>query len=360
VRTQPPQPNPHGAGFFAFQAPEVPAVQPRAPALLPLTRGGFPFASTLSCEGEIAMAYVSTEPGGGSALSAPPPGRPSWSGLLQFSLVSIPVKAYPAVTTTDVVHFNQLHSDCGQRIRYEKRCPVHGPVEAAAIVKGYPYAPNRYVVVEPAELDKLRPALDRALRLERFVEAQQIDPVLFAGRSLYLIPDGLAAVRPFRVLNESLRQRGKWAVGRVVLSGHRQVALLRPAGVVLAVDLLHYPAQVRAAPAAGDAGSEATPEELSLANMLIDSASGTVDWSQYRDESAAELRALVEAKVAGQPLAESADEPTSVLSLLDALKESVAAIGAQNKPKQPTPAGDARNNEPDEPRKRQRKQRRSA
>jgi len=304
----------------------------------------------------MASDCISPESGGGSPRSAPPPGRPSWSGLLQFSLVSIPVKAYPAVSTSDAVHFNQLHADCGQRIRYEKRCPVHGPVEAAAIVKGYPYAPDRYVVVEPAELDKLRPARDRALRLERFVEAQQIDPVLFAGRSLYLVPDGLAAGRPFRVLNESLRQRGKWAVGRVVLSGHRQVALLRPAGVVLAIDLLHYPAQVRAAPAGGD-GSEATPEELSLASMLIDTASGPVDWSQYRDETAAELRALVDAKVTGQPLAEAADESTAVLSLLDALKQSVAAVGGQNVSKQSVTALSNQTTEQSvEPRKRQRKE----
>jgi DNA end-binding protein Ku len=307
----------------------------------------------------MACDSVSTEPGRSSALSALPPGRPSWSGLLQFSLVSIPVKAYPAVSTSDAVHFNQLHADCGQRIRYEKRCPIHGPVEAAAIVKGYPYAPDHYVVVEPAELDKLRPARDRALRLERFVEAQQIDPVLFAGRTLYLIPDGLAAQRPFRVLNEALRQRGKWAVGRVVLSGHRQVALLRPAGVVLAIDLLHYPTQVRAAPAVADTSGAAAPEELRLAGTLIDSASGPVEWSQYRDETATELRALVEAKIAGQPLAETADEPAAVLSLLDALKQSVAAVGGKDVSKQSVTAiSNQTTEQPAEPRKRQRKERR--
>ena len=310
------------------------------------------------------MVQDSTPPESGAcnsmAIAAPPSGRPSWSGLLQFSLVSIPVKAYPAVSSSETVHFNQLHADCGQRIRYEKRCPVHGPIEAAAIVKGYPYAPDHYVVVEPAELDRLRPARDRALRLERFVEAQQIDPVLFAGRSLYLIPDGLAAGRPFRVLNDSLRQRGKWAIGRVVLSGRRQVALLRPAGVVLAVDLLHYPAEVRAAPAQRDVGSGATPEELKLANMLIDSASGPVDWSQYRDETAAELRALVEAKVAGRPLAEAADEPTTVLSLLEALKQSVAAVGHNVSKQSVTALSNQPTEQPAEPRKRQRKQRRTA
>jgi Ku70/Ku80-like protein len=71
-----------------------------------------------------------------------PRGRASWSGLLRLSLVAVPVKAYPAVSTSDEVHFNQLHADCGQRISYQKYCPQHGPLETGAIVRGYQYAPG--------------------------------------------------------------------------------------------------------------------------------------------------------------------------------------------------------------------------
>jgi DNA end-binding protein Ku len=122
-----------------------------------------------------------------------PYGRPSWSGLLQFSLVGIPLKAYPAVRTRDVPTAHLLHADCGQRLRYAKHCPVHGPIDAAAIVRGYEYGPGQHVVAQPDELDRLRPAQDKALRLERFLAPGQLDPLLFAGRSLYLVPDGKAA-----------------------------------------------------------------------------------------------------------------------------------------------------------------------
>jgi non-homologous end joining protein Ku len=138
--------------------------------------------------------------------------------------------------------------------------------------------------------------------------------------------------------------------------------------VILAIDLLHYPSQVRTAPAFGQAGAAASPEELQLASMLIDSASGSLDWSQYRDDTAAELRALVEAKLAGQPLADSAEEPAAILSLLDALKQSVAAAG-QVTAKQDVPAVTVRgqdvakqsvsrcqNIDPRAPRRRQRKE----
>lgn len=264
------------------------------------------------------------------AIAAAPRGRASWSGMLRLSLVAVPVKAYPAASSSEAVHFNQLHADCGQRIAYEKRCPVHGVVEAAEIVKGYQYAPGQYVVIDADELESLRSAQDKALSLERFVDAREIDPVAFSGRCLYLLPESPAAQRPYLLLAEAMHQRSKWAVGRVAMSGHRQVVVVRPHGRMLAMDVLHDPGQLRSSAwlEAELQPLETSPEELQLAGMLIDSASGAVDWAQYRDDMPDKLAALVEAKVAGRELAPPAEEPLQVLKLLDALKQSVAC--AQN------------------------------
>src|ERR1700722_3849711 len=188
------------------------------------------------------LPFTSAAPGSGS--------RPCWSGLLQFSLVSIPLKAYPAVRTRDVPVAHLLHANCGQRLRYAKHCPLHGNVDAAAIVRGFEYGPGRHVVVEADELDQLRPAAERALRLERFVTPEQVDPLRYGGRSLYLLPDGPAAESGDGVLHAALRQRGRWALGRVVLSGHRQLVLLRPTAAVFVLHVLHYPEQLRPCPPA--------------------------------------------------------------------------------------------------------------
>ena len=169
-----------------------------------------------------------------SDQAAPASNRPTWSGLLQLSLVGIPVKAYPAVRTNEACHFHLLHADCGERIRYAKHCPVHGAVDAAAIVRGFAYAPGRHVVLAPEELDALRPSRDRALCLECFLDPAQLDPALFSGRSLYLLPDRPAAERGYQVLCDTMRQRRRWAIGRVVFGGHRNVVLVRPAGGGLA------------------------------------------------------------------------------------------------------------------------------
>ncbi len=265
-----------------------------------------------------------------SGHTAPPSTRPTWSGLLQLSLVGIPVKAYAAVCTSEPGHFHLLHADCGERIRYAKHCPVHGTVDASAIVRGFAYAPGRHVVLDPAEVEALRPARDRALRLERFIEPAQLDPALFSGRSLYLMPDGPAAERGYDVLRDTMRQRCRWAIGRVVLAGHRNVVLLRPTTTALVLHVLHYSELLRACPAAPASKRKdgATSEEHRLAGILVDAASGAVAWETFRDDSAAELRALVDAKIQGQqPHADPS--AATVLPLLDALKKSVSAATAE-------------------------------
>jgi DNA end-binding protein Ku len=258
--------------------------------------------------------------------AAPTRGRPSWSGLLRLSLVNVPVKAYPAVASAATSPFHLLHDGCGQRIRYAKNCPQHGPVEGDAVVRGYEYARDQFVVIEAEEMNKLRPVKDRALVLEQFLPVQEVAPTFFAGRSLYLYPDGPAAQHPYNVLVEALHHAGQGALGRVVLSNQRQVVLVRASSRLLVVDVLHYPSQVRnvASWEADLPQSAATDSERQLAEQLIALASGPVDWERYQDTSAAELAALVEAKRARQPAPKAAEEPT-VLRLLDALKQSVAA-----------------------------------
>jgi DNA end-binding protein Ku len=240
--------------------------------------------------------------------------------------VAVPVQAYPAVSSSATAcpcHF--LHADCGQRLSYQKHCPEHGPVPAEAIVRGYEYAPDHYVVMDADELEQLRPARDKALVLEQFVPVGDIDPTFYAGRSLYLVADGLAAQHPYRVLAEAMQQTGQAALGRVVLSSQRQLVLVRPWGRLLVLDVLHYPAQVRsqAGYAADQAPAAATEAERALARQLITLVSAPLDWTRYPDGRAEELAALIQAKIAQQPPPTPAEEP-AVLNLLEALKQSVA------------------------------------
>ena len=255
----------------------------------------------------------------------PPRGRPSWSGLLRISLVSVPVQAYPALNRAAACHFHFLHAACGQRINYQKHCPQHGAVPAEAIVRGYEFAPDQYVIMEAEELEQLRPARDKALVLEQFVPVGDIDPTFYAGRSLYLVADGVAAQHPYRVLAEAMQETGQAALGRVVLSSQRHLVLVRSCNRLLVLDVLHYPAQVRSHTGSGAdrAPAAATEAERALARQLIALASAPLDWGRYRDSGAEELAALIQAKMAQQPPVAPAEEPV-FLNLLEALQQSVA------------------------------------
>ena len=232
------------------------------------------------------------------AAAPAPRGRATWSGLVRLRLLAFPVKAYPVAVSAPQTPCHQLHAGCGQRLRYEKQCPVHGPVDAGAVARGYFYAPDQYVLLDEAALDQLRPAQDKALVLDYCLDPARVDPLLFSGRSLYLLPDGPAAHPPYDVLAQALQDRHQGAVGRVVLSGQRHLALLRPAGRVLTLHVLHFPAQLRArAPLEADLRAAAvSDEERTFAGLLLEASSpAIVPWATYHDDTADQLAALVEA-----------------------------------------------------------------
>jgi DNA end-binding protein Ku len=110
------------------------------------------------------------------------PARSSWKGYLKLSLVSVPVKAYTASSSAGGVSLNQLHEECNSRIRYIKTCPIHGEVESSEIVSGYEFSKGQYVVIDPSEIDKLRPESDKAINVDHFIAASAIDPVYYSGK----------------------------------------------------------------------------------------------------------------------------------------------------------------------------------
>src|SRR5688500_14784070 len=96
--------------------------------------------------------------------------RTVWKGFLQFHLVSVPVKAYTAaVSGSGKIQLNQLHAECHSRIKYGKTCPTHGEVQADQIVSGYEFATNKYVIIDPDELDKLRSPSEKAVTIRHFI-----------------------------------------------------------------------------------------------------------------------------------------------------------------------------------------------
>jgi DNA end-binding protein Ku len=265
------------------------------------------------------------------------PARYSWRTYLRLSLVSIPVEGYNAVEPGACeVHLNQLHEACHSRIRYEKVCPVHGQVTQDEIVSGYQYAKDEYVVIEPDELDKLRPETEKSIRIDAFVSSDTIDPIYLDGRIYYVRPNGAVGVKPFGVLYKAMVEMKRDAVGEALLFGKERFFVLRPFHGLFALEMLNLPQCMRK-PEDLDFDAESIDvgkEERELAETLIRSATRRkFDLSQYHDLYSERLRALVEAKVAGREIVAPPEaEPPQVVNLMDALRRSVEQAHARPLP----------------------------
>ena len=240
---------------------------------------------------------VTTPPTHAHHEHAAPASRASWSGQLQFGELLVPVKAYAAIASPPETPLRQLHSVCGERIEYKKLCPKHGVVPSNEIIKGYPYQPDQYVRLSTDDLERLQPTDDKTIHLERFVDPGAIDLVLLAGRSLFLLPANPAAHHSFAGLQQAIRQSGKWGVGKTVLSGKRQIVLLRPEESFLIVHTMHHPSLRRAVNSAERAESDLPAKELRSLGREINSANGEIPWNEFKDDSDQRLAQLVQAKL---------------------------------------------------------------
>ena len=165
-----------------------------------------------------------------------------WTGTISFGLVTVPVKLYSAVDRK-TVRFHQLSGKSGVRVAQKRVDPATGEeVAYADIVKGYELAPDRYVVIEPGELDALEPKKTKTIEIEEFVDLSQIDPV-FYDHPYYLAP-GTGGAKPYRLLLEAMRETGKVAIARVVIRSKEQLVALRPIGDALGMATMLFADEV--------------------------------------------------------------------------------------------------------------------
>jgi DNA end-binding protein Ku len=262
--------------------------------------------------------------------------RAIWSGAIAFGLVTVPVKLFSAVSRKSV-RFHQLNGRTGVRIQQKRVDPSTGEeVAYEDIVKGYELTPDRYVVIEPEELEALDPKKTRAIEIEQFVALEEIDPIYF-DHPYYLAP-GAGGVKPYRLLLEAMRETGRVAIATVVIRSKQQLVAVRPMGDdVLGMATMVFPDEIIDPSSIEELEAvqevEINPRELEIAQQLIDSLAGPFDPDAYRDTYRDEVLALVERKAQGeqiavQPSVEEEEEP--VPDLMSALKASLDAVRSRD------------------------------
>jgi DNA end-binding protein Ku len=268
--------------------------------------------------------------------------RAIWSGAISFGLVNVPVKLYSA-TSPKSVRFHQLSAKTGARIK-QKRVDASTGEEVAYedLVKGYELAPDRYVVIEPEELEALDPKATHTIDIEEFVDLVEIDPIYYDNS--YFIAPSTGGAKPYRLLLEAMRESGRVGIGRVVLRSKQQLCALRPTGDVLTLSTMLFGDEVLHSDNLDELDAirdtETSERELAMAEQLIESLSGEFDPTRYRDEYRDQVLALIERKASGEEIAPApAAQPATAAApdLMAALEASLAAVTASASASAPKP-----------------------
>jgi DNA end-binding protein Ku len=258
-------------------------------------------------------------------------GRSIGSLTVSFGLVAIPVKLFTANQSSNAISFNLLHKADGSRLRQQYICQKDGAVvERDDMVKGYEFAKDQYVRFTPEEIKAMDEAGSHAVEISEFVPIESIDPVYY-DKTYYLAPDKGAA-KPYALLTEALKQAKRCGVGRWAARGKGYLVILRPIGDVLAMQQLHYAADVRTASEVEIPKPEVKPAELKLAQQLIDAqTSEKFDPEAYKDEVRGRIEAAIRKKVdEGQEITMVEPPPPGdgkVIDLMEALRASLEKRG---------------------------------
>lgn len=261
--------------------------------------------------------------------------RAIWSGSIGFGLLNVPVKLYSA-TSSHSISFRELRASDGSRIRHRRVAEADGEeVPNEEIVKGYELGSERYIVLERSELEALDPAKSREIRVLDFVKLGEIDPVYF-DRPYLLAPDK-GAERAYSLLVRAMSESEMVAIARFVLRNREKLAALRPIGPALSITTMRFADEVVSPDEIADtlpADDTVEERELEMARKLIDSLVTEFEPEAYEDEYRHELMALIERKAAGEEIVSPEPDspaPTRAPDLMEALKESVAAVRAEDR-----------------------------
>ena len=262
--------------------------------------------------------------------------RPTWQGHLKLSLVTCPVVLYSALSTTSDVRFHLINPKTNNRIRMITTDAETGkPLERSDLVKGYEVDKDKYVILDAEDFDAVRLESTKAIDIEHFVPAEEIDR-LYWDHPYCMVPDGKLAAEAFAVIREAMEKVGKVALGRVVMNTRERVLALEPRGKGILATTLRSNDEVRDVDAifAQAASASSDKDMIAIAQKIIAQKASKFSPKLFTDRYETALRALIDKKLKGKKIVAAAEpEDTNVIDLMDALKKSLGGSATRSAPK---------------------------
>jgi len=166
---------------------------------------------------------------------------------------------------------------------------------------------------------------NHTMNIEVFVDEDEVD-VIYQDAPYYLAPDGAMAEETFAVLREAMRQSGKLAIARLVLTNRERVITIGARENGMFVTVLRNPSEVRGTAEYFGNIPEVKPEAemLQLAEKLIEQKVKPFNPKDYEDRYEVALIQMIREKLKGhKPIIAAAPERGNVINLMDALKASL-------------------------------------
>jgi len=253
--------------------------------------------------------------------------RAYWKGSLKLSLVTCPVALYPASTSVEKTRFHMINKETGNRLKQQMIDAETGEVvESDQKGRGYELSKGKYVEIEKEELEAVQIDSNHTIDIDSFVPKDEIDQ-RYLNHPYYIVPDGKAGVDAFAVIRDAMKDQDRVALGRIVLTNREHVMTIEPYGRGLLATTLRYPYELRDAEDyfEGIKSPKISKDMIDLAVHILDTKAAHFDPSTFKDEYETALKKLVKRKAAGKPIeaAKPEEKPSNVVSLMDALKQSV-------------------------------------
>lgn len=253
--------------------------------------------------------------------------RAYWKGTLKLSLVSCPVRLYPASTSVEKTRFHMINRETGNRLKQQMIDSETGDVvEGDHKARGYELTKGKYVEIDKDDLEAVQIESTHTIEIDSFVPKDEIDK-RYLDHPYYIVPDGKAGADAFAVIRDTMKKSDRVALARIVLTNREHVMAIEPLGKGLVGTTLRYPYELRDESEYFDdiRTAKITKDMVELAGHILQSKAAHFDPSKFKDEYEDALKALVRRKAAGKPIKTPAREerPDNVVNLMDALKQSL-------------------------------------
>ena len=224
--------------------------------------------------------------------------RSIWKGSLGFGLVSIPVKLYSAIESSNL-DLDMLDSRDHSRIRYQRvNEHTHKEVPYDKIVKGYKINDD-YVIVEEQDFEAAAPEKSKVIEIESFVDIADVNP-MFYETSYYTEPD-TKNNKAYALLIQALIKSKKAGLARFVLRNTESLCIVHPVEKVLVVTRIRFGQEIRSTEDLEIADDvTVSKKELDVGLALINQYAEKFDVSKFKDEYNDELLKIIHAKAKGK------------------------------------------------------------